>query len=343
LIKILVTGGLGFIGSHTVVELINKGYEVIIIDSLVNSNIKVLDNIEKITGKRPEFHKIDLRNKDKLNSFFQNTIFSGIIHFAALKSVSDSLNNAKLYYDNNVGSTENLLEIISSRKEKIDLIFSSSCTVYGQAKKLPIDESSPVVNQESPYGETKRICEEIIQKQTIKSKNINAISLRYFNPIGAHESSLIGELPNGIPDNLVPYITQTAIGKRKELTIFGNDYPTRDGTCIRDYIHIKDLAEAHVAAIEFLSSIKDENFYDFFNVGTGKGITVLELVKMFEEINNVKLNYRIGDRRNGDITSAYADTEKVNKTIGWHSKNEISNALKTAWKWELKLSNINDN
>ena len=343
MIKILVTGGLGFIGSHTVVELINKGYEVIIIDSLVNSNIKVLDNIEKITGKRPEFHKIDLRNKDELNSIFQNTIFSGIIHFAALKSVSDSVNNAKLYYDNNVGSTENLLEIISSRKEKIDLIFSSSCTVYGQAKKLPIDESSPVVNQESPYGETKRICEEIIQKQTIKSKNINAISLRYFNPIGAHESSLIGELPNGIPDNLVPYITQTAIGKRKELTIFGNDYPTRDGTCIRDYIHIKDLAEAHVAAIEFLSSIKDENFYDFFNVGTGKGITVLELVKMFEEINNVKLNYRIGDRRNGDITSAYADTEKVNKTIGWHSKNEISNALKTAWEWELKLSNINDN
>ncbi len=341
--KILVTGGLGYIGSHTAIELINKGFNVTIIDSLVNSNIKVLDNIEKIAGKRVEFHKIDLRSKDELYSIFQKNIFSGVVHFAALKSVSESVNNPKLYYDNNVGSTENLLDIISSRKEKINLIFSSSCTVYGQAKKLPINESSPVLNQESPYGETKKICEEIIQNQTIKSENLNAISLRYFNPIGAHESSLIGELPNGIPDNLVPYITQTAIGKRKELTIFGNDYPTRDGTCIRDYIHIKDLAEAHVAAIEYLLKIKKQNFYDFFNVGTGKGLTVLELVKMFEKINNIKLNYRIGDRRNGDIISAYANTKKVNKTIGWHAKNEISNALKTAWKWELKLHSLDDN
>ena len=340
--KILVTGGLGFIGSHTCVELIRKGYQVTIIDNLINSNLKVLSNIERITGVKPKFYKVDLRNKNELNKIFKSHNFNGVIHFAALKSVSESVNKSKLYHDNNVGSTANLLEIISSSNIKISLIFSSSCTVYGQSKKLPINESSPVANQKSPYGQSKKICEEIINKEVNKTKNINAISLRYFNPIGAHESSLIGELPNGIPDNLVPYITQTAIGKRKELIIFGDDYPTRDGTCIRDYIHIKDLAKAHIYAFEFLSKIKKQNYYDFFNVGTGKGLTVLELIKLFEITNNLKLNYKIGDRRSGDITAAYANTDKINKTIGWFTKNTISDALRTAWNWEKKLNKLND-
>ena len=341
--KILVTGGLGFIGSHTSVELINKGYDVTIIDNLVNSNISVLKNIEKITGVRPEFHKIDLRNKNELKKKFRSNIFNGVIHFAALKSVSESVKNPELYLTNNVEATKNLLDFIASKGKKTNLIFSSSCTVYGQAKKLPINESSPVVKQESPYGESKKICEEIIRNEIVINKNINGISLRYFNPIGAHESSLIGELPKGIPENLVPYITQSAIGKIKELIIFGNDYPTIDGTCIRDYIHIKDLVNAHVSALEFLSKMKKENFYDFFNVGTGRGITVLELIKIFEDTNNIKLNYKIGNRRAGDIIAAYADIKKINTTIGWYAQNTISDALKTAWNWEKQLSKLNDN
>jgi len=334
--KILVTGGLGYIGSHTAIELINKGYNVIIVDNLVNSNIKVLDNIEKITGKRPEFHKIDLRNKDELNSIFQNTIFSGIIHFAALKSVSDSVNNAKLYYDNNVGSTENLLEIISSRKEKIDLIFSSSCTVYGQAKKLPITEDSPVLNQESPYGETKKKCEEIISEFCKKNTNLNSISLRYFNPIGAHKSALIGELPNGVPQNLVPYITQTAIGLRKELTIFGSDYPTRDGTCIRDYIHVQDLAVAHVKALDFLL---DNKVKDVFNVGTGKGLSVLDIINGFQAANELKLNYEFGPRREGDVEKIYSDGNKTKNILGWSAKKTTKEALISAWNWQISKNN----
>ncbi len=337
--NVLVTGGLGFIGSHTSVELLNKGYEITIVDNLVNSNIKVLKNIQKITGKKPEFKEIDLRDKKELTKLFECNNFDGIIHFAALKSVNESIKKPKLYKENNIGGTKNLLEVITSKKHRTNLIFSSSCTVYGQSKKLPIDENCPTNNIESPYGETKIKCEEIILEAVKKYSNLNAISLRYFNPIGAHESSLIGEFPNGIPENLIPYITQTAIGIRNELTIFGNDYPTRDGTCIRDYIHINDLALAHISSLNFLSKVKNKKIYDFFNVGTGKGITVLELINMFEQTNSLKINYKIGNKRKGDITSAYADISKIKTKIGWFSKKSISDALKTAWEWQKRISN----
>ena len=337
--NVLVTGGLGFIGSHTSVELLNKGYKITIVDNLVNSNIQVLKNIQKITRKKPEFKEIDLRDKKELTKLFKHNNFDGIIHFAALKSVNESIKKPKLYRENNIGGTKNLLEVITSKKHRTNLIFSSSCTVYGQSKKLPIDEDCPTHDPESPYGETKIKCEEIIIDTVKKSSNLNAISLRYFNPIGAHESLLIGELPNGIPENLIPYLTQTAIGIRDELTIFGNDYPTRDGTCIRDYIHINDLALAHISSLNFLSKVKEKKIYDFFNVGTGKGITVLELINMFEQTNSLKINYRIGNKRKGDITSAYADTSKIKTKIGWFAKKSINNALKTAWEWQKRISN----
>ena len=337
--NVLVTGGLGFIGSHTSVELLNKGCEITIVDNLVNSNIQVLKNIQKITRKKPEFKEIDLRDKKELTKLFERNNFDGIIHFAALKSVNESIKKPKLYRDNNIGGTKNLLEVITSKKYRTNLIFSSSCTVYGQSKKLPIDENCPTNHPESPYGETKIKCEEIILEAVKKSSSLNAISLRYFNPIGAHESLLIGELPNGIPENLIPYLTQTAIGIRNELTIFGNDYPTRDGTCIRDYIHINDLVLAHISSLNFLSKVKDKKIYDFFNVGTGKGITVLELINMFEQTNNLKINYKIGNKRKGDITSAYADTSKIKTKIGWFAKKSINDALKTAWEWQKRISN----
>ena len=341
--KVLVTGGLGYIGSHTVVELIQKGYEVIIGDNLSNSSIETIKKIEQITDVRPLFKLIDFREMDAVKSLFDEYEFENIIHFAALKSVSESVKFPNLYYENNVGSLENILECVKSKPGKnFNLIFSSSCTVYGQAKKLPITEDSPVLNQESPYGETKKKCEEIISEFCKKNTNLNSISLRYFNPIGAHKSALIGELPNGVPQNLVPYITQTAIGLRKELTIFGNDYPTRDGTCIRDYIHISDLANSHEVALKYLLNLNENSFYEFYNVGTGKGTTVLEVVNTFEKVNNLKLNFHIGDRRPGDIIQAYADCSKINKDLGWKSKFKIDDALESAWKWEnnLKISKI---
>tara|TARA_A100001388_G_C28761966_1_gene498346 strand:+ start:1306 stop:2343 length:1038 start_codon:yes stop_codon:yes gene_type:complete len=341
--KVLVTGGLGYIGSHTVVELIQKGYEVIIGDNLSNSSIKTIKKIEQITGLRPLFKLIDFRELDAVKSLFDEYEFENIIHFAALKSVSESVKFPNLYYENNVGSLENILQCVKSKHGKnFNLIFSSSCTVYGQAKKLPITEDSPVLNQESPYGETKKKCEEIISEFCKKNTNLNSISLRYFNPIGAHKSALIGELPNGVPQNLVPYITQTAIGLRKELTIFGSDYPTRDGTCIRDYIHISDLANSHEAALKYLLNLKEFSFCESYNVGTGKGTSVLEVVNLFEKVNNLKLNFHIGDRRPGDIIEAYADCSKINKELGWKSKYKIDEALESAWKWEnnLKISKI---
>lgn len=334
---ILVTGGLGFIGSHTVVELQQAGYEVIIIDNLSNSSIEVLDRISKITGKKPIFEQIDLREKGKVQDFFQRyTSIEGVIHFAASKAVGESVEKPLLYYENNIASLIYILQELQ-RKEKSSFIFSSSCTVYGQADELPVSENAPFKQAESPYGNTKQINEEIIRDTCHISANIKAISLRYFNPIGAHSSSLIGELPNGVPQNLVPYITQTAIGLRESLSVYGNDYPTPDGTCIRDYIHVVDLAKAHIAALERLLKENNESNYEVFNIGTGKGSSVLEVIKAFEKVTGQALPYKIVGRRAGDVVSAYANTYKANKELLWKAELTLEDALLSAWNWEKKL------
>ena len=334
---ILVTGGLGFIGSHTVVELQQAGYEVIIIDNLSNSSIEVLDRISKITGKKPAFEQIDLREKSKVEDFFQRyTSIEGVIHFAASKAVGESVEKPLLYYENNIASLIYILQELQ-RKEKSSFIFSSSCTVYGQADELPVSENAPFKQAESPYGNTKQINEEIIRDTCHISANIKAISLRYFNPIGAHLSSLIGELPNGVPQNLVPYITQTAIGLRESLSVYGNDYPTPDGTCIRDYIHVVDLAKAHIAALERLLKENNESNYEVFNIGTGKGSSVLEVIKAFEKVTGQALPYKIVGRRAGDVVSAYANTYKANKELLWKAELTLEDALLSAWNWEKKL------
>ncbi|MBU2904716.1 MULTISPECIES: UDP-glucose 4-epimerase GalE [Arenibacter] len=335
--KILVTGGLGFIGSHTTVELQNKGYEVIIIDDLSNSTEKVLDGIVAITGKRPIFEKIDLKERSKVEDFFKrHQDVAGVIHFAASKAVGESVEKPLLYYENNIGTLVYLLKELS-KKDKSSFIFSSSCTVYGQADKMPITESAPVKTAESPYGNTKQMGEEIIRDTCKVTPGINAIALRYFNPMGAHPSGEIGELPIGVPQNLVPFITQTGMGVRKQLSVFGDDYPTKDGTCIRDYIHVVDLAKAHVVALERLMNGKNQDNYEVFNVGTGTGSTVLEVIKSFEKVSGKKLNYKIVDRRPGDITSAYADTTKANKVLGWKAESTLDEAMKSAWLWEEKI------
>ena len=334
---ILVTGGLGFIGSHTVVELQQAGYEVIIVDNLSNSSIEVLDRISKITGKKPIFEQIDLREKGKVQDFFQRyTSIEGVIHFAASKAVGESVEKPLLYYENNIASLIYILQELQ-RKEKSSFIFSSSCTVYGQADELPISENAPFKQAESPYGNTKQINEEIIRDTCHISANIKAISLRYFNPIGAHSSSLIGELPNGVPQNLVPYITQTAIGLRESLSVYGNDYPTPDGTCIRDYIHVVDLAKAHIAALERLLKENNKSNYEVFNIGTGKGSSVLEVIKAFEKVTGQALPYKIVGRRAGDVVSAYANTYKANKELLWKAELTLEDALLSAWNWEKKL------
>ena len=334
---ILVTGGLGFIGSHTVVELQQAGQEVIIIDNLSNSSIEVLDRISKITGKKPIFEQIDLREKGKVQDFFQRyTSIEGVIHFAASKAVGESVEKPLLYYENNIASLIYILQELQ-KKEKISFIFSSSCTVYGQADELPISENAPFKQAESPYGNTKQINEEIIRDTCHISANIKAISLRYFNPIGAHSSALIGELPNGVPQNLVPYITQTAIGLRESLSVYGNDYPTPDGTCIRDYIHVVDLAKAHIAALERLLKENNESNYEVFNIGTGKGSSVLEVIKAFEKVTGQALPYKIVGRRAGDVVSAYANTYKANKELLWKAELTLEDALLSAWNWEKKL------
>ena len=334
---ILVTGGLGFIGSHTVVELQQAGYEVIIIDNLSNSSIEVLDRISKITGKKPIFEQIDLREKGKVQDFFQRyTSIEGVIHFAASKAVGESVEKPLLYYENNIASLIYILQELQ-RKEKSSFIFSSSCTVYGQADELPVSENAPFKQAESPYGNTKQINEEIIRDTCHISANIKAISLRYFNPIGAHSSALIGELPNGVPQNLVPYITQTAIGLRESLSVYGNDYPTPDGTCIRDYIHVVDLAKAHIAALERLLKENNESNYEVFNIGTGKGSSVLEVIKAFEKVTGQALPYKIVGRRAGDVVSAYANTYKANKELLWKAELTLEDALLSAWNWEKKL------
>ena len=330
--KILVTGGLGFIGSHTVVELQNEGFEVVIIDDLSNSKMEVLDSITEITGTKPDFHQIDLRIKSDVKKFFESNSIDGIIHFAAFKAVGESVQKPLDYYENNIGSLVYLLQ--EMRDRNIDnFIFSSSCTVYGQADELPITENAPTKPAESPYGNTKQIGEEII-KENCLANNKNAIALRYFNPIGAHDSIKIGELPLGIPQNLIPYVTQTAAGIRKELSVFGDDYDTPDGTAIRDYIHVVDLAKAHIAALQRLLEKRNKTNFEFFNVGTGTGSSVLEVVKAFENSTGQKLNYKIVERRAGDITAAYADTTIANKELKWKTEKSLDEALLSAWEWQ---------
>lgn len=332
--QILVTGGLGYIGSHTTVELLHKGFDVVIVDDLSNSKLNVFDKIKNITRKNPNLEIKDLKNKSEVKKLFSDYSFDGIIHFAAHKSVNESVKFPEKYLNNNVGSLENLLENIN---KKMHFIFSSSCTVYGQADKMPITEDFPIKKSESPYGETKQICESILKKFCDNNPNFNNITLRYFNPIGAHISGLIGELPLGKPENLVPFLTQTAIGKRDQLIVFGDDYNTPDGTCIRDYIHIKDLADVHVSCLEYSIQKKNYENYEFYNVGTGKGLSVLELINLFEKVNNVKVNYKIGERRKGDVIIAFADVSKIIQNIGWVCKHSVEDALKSSWVWEKNL------
>lgn len=335
--KILVTGGLGFIGSHTVVELLNEGFEVVIVDDCSNASEKVLLGITSITGKIPAYEKIDLKEKAKVEDFFiRHHNIEGVIHFAASKAVGESVEKPLLYYENNIGTLVYILKELS-KKEKSSFIFSSSCTVYGQADKMPITEDAPIKPAESPYGNTKQIGEEIIRETCSITPSLNAIALRYFNPMGAHPSTEIGELPIGVPQNLVPFITQTGVGLRKELSVFGDDYPTQDGTCVRDYIYVVDLAKAHVQALKRLLEGKNPDNYEVFNLGTGKGSSVLEVIQSFERVSGEKLNYKIVDRRPGDIVSAYADTTKANEVLGWEAQYTLDEAMKSAWDWERKI------
>lgn len=334
--KVLVTGGLGFIGSHTTVELLGLGHEVLIVDDLSNTRIEVLDGIEKITGKRPDFRELDLRNEAITRGLFQEHKIDSIIHFAASKAVGESVEKPLLYYRNNLGTLINLLELASEFGVN-KFVFSSSCTVYGEPDSLPVTEQSPIKKAESPYGNTKQVGEEIITDYANANPNTKAIALRYFNPIGAHDSAEIGELPLGIPANLVPYITQTAAGLREKLMVFGGDYNTHDGTCIRDYIHVVDLAKAHIKALEFCGKMKGS--FDVFNIGTGTGSTVLDAINSFENVSKEKLNYEIVDRRPGDIEKTYADTSQANNVLGWKSERDLDNMMLTAWEWQKKIAN----
>ena len=338
--KILVTGGTGYIGSHTVVELQESGFEVVVVDNLSNSRIEVLDNIEKITGKKPAFEKFDLSEREKTDDFFQrNRDIEAIIHFAASKAVGESVEKPLLYYRNNLVSLMNLLEC--QIKYSIPfIVFSSSCTVYGQPDVLPVTEQTPRKDAESPYGNTKRVNEDILKDTIAVNPKIKGISLRYFNPVGAHPSALIGELPLGIPQNLVPFITQTAAGLRDELKVFGNNYNTQDGSAIRDYINVVDLAKAHVIAINRLLSGKNKSNYEVFNLGTGIGVSVLEMVNGFEKATGIKLNYKIVERRAGDIEKIWADTTYANNELGWKAETELEETLLSAWNWEKHIRGI---
>lgn len=335
--KILVTGGLGYIGSHVIVELQKMKFEVVVVDNLSNSTLDVLNGIKKITGIIPKFEKIDLKERSAVCDFFnRHSDTDGVIHFAAYKAVGESVNNPLSYYENNVNSLVYLIEEMNKLNSQ-KLIFSSSCSVYGEAKKLPITEDSPIKQAKSPYGNTKLVGEQIIKDCCEANPSLQAISLRYFNPIGAHSSADIGELPIGVPQNLVPFITQTAIGIREKLSVYGNDYPTPDGTCIRDYIHVVDLAKAHVVAIKRLLEKKNLVSSEIFNIGTGKGTSVLEVIKTFEEVSGVKLNYVFKDRRPGDVVCAFADTKRADNLLGWKSELSLKEALASAWKWEKKI------
>ncbi|MBQ0787115.1 MAG: UDP-glucose 4-epimerase GalE [Oceanihabitans sp.] len=338
--KVLVTGGLGFIGSHTVVELQNEGYQVVIIDNLSNSSLDVLKGIVAITGKTPIFEKLDLKDKAQVQAFFkQHQDLKGVIHFAASKAVGESVEKPLLYYENNI----NTLVYVLQELEKLTIsnfIFSSSCTVYAQADVMPITEEAPIKMAESPYGNTKQIGEEIIQDTCNVNAKIQAIALRYFNPIGAHESAIIGELPIGVPQNLIPYIMQTASGIREQLSVFGDDYPTIDGTCVRDYIHVVDVAKAHVIALQRLLNNKNTTNFEVFNLGTGTGSSVLEVIQAFEKVANQKLNYKIVNRRSGDVVSAYADTTKANEVLGWKAQYNLEDAILSSWQWQKSLNAV---
>lgn len=335
--KILVTGGTGFIGSHTTVELFEEGYDVVIIDNLYNSEAEVVDRIQQITGIKPHLEVFDLCDKEKLFSFFKtHSDISAIIHFAAYKAVGESVNKPLEYYRNNLVSLVNILDAMKHFGIR-DFVFSSSCTVYGQPEKLPVTEDAPLQPANSPYGNTKQIGEAIIRDTTVSDKNIKAISLRYFNPIGAHPSALIGELPRGVPENLVPFITQTAYGLRDELRVFGDDYNTPDGSCVRDYLHVVDLAKAHVVAVKRLVEGKNKANYEVFNLGTGTGVSVLEAIKSFERATGIKLKYRIVGRRAGDIEKIWADPSYANKELGWKTVSSLDESMATAWAWEKMI------
>lgn len=331
--KILVTGGTGYIGSHTVVELFEAGYEVIVVDDFSNSDPKILDQIEKISGKKPDFQKLDLCKEDDVKAFaLQHQDITGIIHFAASKAVGESVQNPLKYYRNNFYS---LINVLTAFNSKIKLVFSSSCTVYGQPDSLPVTENALIKKAESPYGNTKQIAEEILQETCAVNPNLKVVVLRYFNPVGAHKSALIGELPIGVPQNLVPFITQSAIGKRGPITVYGNDYNTPDGSAVRDYIHVVDLAKAHVAAIKKLEN--NTKNYEVFNVGTGKGSSVLEIINAFEFATGQKLAYKIGDRREGDIEQTYGDVSLSNSVLGWKAELDLNEMMSSAWNWEKYL------
>lgn len=335
--QILVTGGTGFIGSHTVVELQNSGYDVVIVDNLSNSKIEVLDQIEAITGIRPKFENFDLTDKQKVNDFFNEYAnLEAIIHFAASKAVGESVEKPLMYYHNNLNSLMNIMECMNEFNVN-NLVFSSSCTVYGQPDKLPVTEQTPRKEAESPYGNTKSICEDIIRDTVRANSSLKGIALRYFNPIGAHETAKIGELPLGVPNNLIPFLTQTVAGIRPELSVFGNDYDTPDGSAIRDYIHVVDLAKAHVVAIERLLENKNQNGYEYFNVGTGNGVSVLEIIESFERATGEKVPHKIVDRRAGDIEKIYADTTYANHELGWKAESTLDETLLSAWKWQENI------
>ncbi|MBN1132554.1 MAG: UDP-glucose 4-epimerase GalE [Bacteroidales bacterium] len=332
--RVLVTGGTGYIGSHTVVELMEKGFDVVIIDNLSNSQIEVLDGIAGITGKRPDFEQVDLRDKaNTFNVFRKYPDIGSIIHFAAFKAVGESVEKPLEYYHNNINSLIYLLEAMNAFRVN-NFVFSSSCTVYGEPDTLPVTENAPIKKASSPYGNTKQICEEILQDALIPNPDFKIISLRYFNPIGAHPSALIGELPVGVPNNLVPFITQTAIGLRDELRVFGNDYNTPDGYGIRDYINVVDLSRAHVIAIERLLENRQKQKFEIFNLGTGKGLSVLEIIQTFERITGKKLKYRVVDRRDGDVEQVYADPSYANNELGWKAEKTLEETLLSAWSWE---------
>lgn len=335
--KILLTGGAGYIGSHTAVELIQQNFEIVIVDDLSRSEARIIEGIENITNQRVNFYKGDCNDSLFLDNVFKKESIDSLIHFAAYKSVNESVDEPLLYYQNNLGSMINLLSAMKKHQMN-KFIFSSSCTVYGQPDAMPVDENAPFKKAESPYGATKQMCERILEDTVNSNSNLKVISLRYFNPVGAHPSSLIGELPIGAPTNLVPYITQTAAGVREKLTVFGDDYDTADGSCVRDFIDVDDLAKAHVQAIKSIEKISGR--YETFNLGTGRGETVLQIVKKFEEVTGVKLNYQIGARRAGDIEKIFANPAKAKEILGWQTKKSIGDSLLNAWNWEKKVRNI---
>lgn len=335
--KVLVTGGTGYIGSHTVVELIQSGFEVVIADDLSNSELSALEGIAKITGVKPHFEKVDLCDRKSVNLLFEkHSDIQSIIHFAASKAVGESVQKPLLYYKNNLLSLIHLLDEMKSGKAKF-FVFSSSCTVYGQPDKLPVTEDAPIKPAESPYGNTKQVGEEIIRDFCKVSSGIGAVALRYFNPVGAHESAFIGELPIGAPNNLVPVITQSAAGKRGQISVFGTDYNTPDGSCIRDYIHVVDLAKAHVIAMKRMIKGKQKSNYEFFNIGTGNGYSVLEVIAAFEKVTGLKLDYQVVDRRPGDIEQIWADTKIANEELGWKADKGLDEMMLSAWKWQETL------